>query len=1731
MSSPGANPNSPNGPSSPKSVRSKGTKTTSDKVRILKELEYLKRKQEIDRKEKELEMQKQELMAQRQIMEKELELQREEQDDQVDDDINDMLKDLPKESEKEKVDRMFVSKEPINIPVVDSSNTVEVNLLAKTLLRMKPISIKPFNGNPQEFARFYARFISLEEDNCFTNKELLQLLLDSVDGKAEQALQGFYPGTNYYYEAMDVLKKRFGDRTQVITATETKLREHPRVDKRNPVSLRSLTDTIAAVIATYRSLDLHAELISGSNVIHVTEKLPMDMRIKWERDTLSKNERATLEDLHQWLDKETSILEKIHAYKQEKPTEQDTKRRSTMVTEVELPLCALHQNSRHHTRECEKFKATSPKEREEIIKTKKLCWMCLKPRHGKCSYRTTCETCQGKHHTLAHDNVITYRNSKKETPQDTNQGHTDKAKPNHHSYPAKQPTKAKASLPLVNVIVKGPKATKKTTALIDTGSDTTFMTKGLSKSLGFTGPEEIITLSGINNTIQEKVIILNDVKITPAKGKASRRKQYTMQNVLARDNNKFPKLNSNTDWSKEKNKYPHLQDLPLQNTPGDAEMIIGCDQGYLIRPFRVREDGQNNPIAIDTRLGWMVFSSNTTPSQNSTYESYSASTTTNQLDQQFTDWINMEMEPLNQPQKLQSKEEEMASQILQQTHKLPGKDRYEVPILWKDSTEPLPNNRQQAERQWLTLERRLDKDEKLKSAYNKTLHTDLEKGFIKKVPEEELQNKENPREHYIVHHPVVHPHKPDKVRRVFNFSSNFNGQSLNDRIYNGPDLLNPLTGVLTRFRTGNICLAADVSDMFLQMQVKETDEDSLRFLFRESNNQPIEIYKCVRRPLGERSAPCCANYTIKMCCKDNNQEFPLAAEVADRSFYVDDCLTSVDDNDQAIKLTKDLTQLLAKGSFKLTKWMSNNKEVLQTVPPDDQYKGLKSFNDELTTKTRTLGTVYDPDKDCFIATISQKDPASTPREFLSRIASIWDPLGHLSPFIIRGRNLQRETFTQKLHWDSLVTDPLLTKWRSWEEELLQIQGTEIPRPFRSRQEKGEPSLVSFSDASKQAKCAVNYIRTKYEDDKVDTRINIARTKLSPQKTISIPRLELDAFLMSVRLVKSTLKEQNLTIKKVTFFTDSMIVLYWVKQPSSRYRDYVAHRIADVQSELKWLEDKGYEVEVRYCPTAENPADDGTRGLTSEKLGPESRWQLGPKFLQEPESKWPTYAHEEEKIPDVMNLEVRKKCFTSRQSKPAFQEGRFSTLSKALRVLARCLRWKSKEKGLISSEELKNAQVLLVKTHQKQVFAEEINDLKEGKEVSRKSRLKRLVPFLDKDGLLRARGRLRHAPIEYSAKYPIVIDGNSHLSQLLIAKTHKETKHGSVQHVINQIRQEYWILKLKQGVKKYTQSCWFCKKERAKPTPPMMADLPPARVTPNTTPFTQVMCDYFGPITVKDRSTTRRSIPQKRWGCIFTCLSTRAVHLELANDLTTDAFINCLIRFTSRRGTCTDIYSDRGTNFIGAAKELHKNLDKEKVINTMYKNGINWHFGSPLSPHKTGAVERMVRSVKRALRCLEVQVFKSDALHTALVDIESSLNSRPLTPFTDEDPDDLRALTPNDLILLKPNTSIPLHSDEKEINARNIYKQSLAASKVFWARWIKEYLPTLLQRSKWYFEQKEPQVGELVLSAEDGIHRHKWPLARIERVIRSKDGRVRSAVLKMKNGTFTRPVVKICRIED
>jgi len=310
----------------------------------------------------------------------------------------------------------------------------------------------------------------------------------------------------------------------------------------------------------------------------------------------------------------------------------------------------------------------------------------------------------------------------------------------------------------------------------------------------------------------------------------------------------------------------------------------------------------------------------------------------------------------------------------------------------------------------------------------------------------------------------------------------------------------------------------------------------------------------------------------------------------------------------------------------------------------------------------------------------------------------------------------------------------------------------------------------------------------------------------------------------------------------------------------------------------------------------------------------------------------------------------------------------------------------------------------------------------------------------------------------------------------------------------------------------------------------MSNLPSTRLSVGNPPFYSTGIDYFGPMTVK----VGRS-RQKRWGCLFTCLTVRAVHLELVESLTTDSCINAIRRFIGRRGVPNTITSDCGTNFKGADRELRESLrdiDQESISNFATDNHFTWHFNPPESPHMGGAWERMVRSVKTALRViLKEQLVGDFTLMTVLTEVESILNSRPLTPLS-EDVEDFECLTPNHLLLGRQSSSQPPGVFyELDMSLRKRWRQSQYLADQFWKRWRREYLPTLQIRPKWNVEQRNVSVGDLVLVVEDGVKRSKWKTGRVESVMPGQDGRVRVARVKTSTGSYVRPSAKLCLLEE
>jgi hypothetical protein len=331
------------------------------------------------------------------------------------------------------------------------------------------------------------------------------------------------------------------------------------------------------------------------------------------------------------------------------------------------------------------------------------------------------------------------------------------------------------------------------------------------------------------------------------------------------------------------------------------------------------------------------------------------------------------------------------------------------------------------------------------------------------------------------------------------------------------------------------------------------------------------------------------------------------------------------------------------------------------------------------------------------------------------------------------------------------------------------------------------------------------------------------------------------------------------------------------------------------------------------------------------------------------------------------------------------------------------------------------------------------------------------------------------------------------------------------------------------VRRILKRCVVCRRRYSKPLQQKMSELPEDRVTAGNPPFTTVGVDYFGPFEVKQG----RSYV-KRYGCIFICLAVKAIHIEVANSMDTDSFINVFWRFICRRGLPKEIRSDNGSNFVGAEKELKNAIrqwNQTKIDEFLKQREIKWQFNPPTASHMGGIWERQIRSIRRILGVLlNQQNVEDETLSTLMCMVESMVNSRPLTVVSD-DHKDPEPLTPNHLLLLRAGSTMPPGIFEERDKFRRRWRQVQYLADVFWHRWLTEYLPTLQQRSKWNKETRNVQVGDIVILVDYNSDRNSWPLGRVIETYNGHDGLVRTVKVLSKSSTFIRPIHKLCLIES
>ena len=739
----------------------------------------------------------------------------------------------------------------------------------------------------------------------------------------------------------------------------------------------------------------------------------------------------------------------------------------------------------------------------------------------------------------------------------------------------------------------------------------------------------------------------------------------------------------------------------------------------------------------------------------------------------------------------------------------------------------------------------------------------------------------------------------------------------------------------------------------------------------------------------------------------------------------------------------------------------------------------------------------------------------------------------MSPVTVSMKILFQEICNQKLNWDENLKGEIKSRWDKWIQDLSVTNEIRVNRCLYDSvgaEDVTECYLHGFGDASKKAYCALIYFVYLTTDGKTHVRLLASKTRVAPLKELSIPRLELMSARILVQLmhtVKNALHSQR-KLNGVKFWLDSKTALSWI-QNKGEWKQFVRHRV----NEILRLSNKE---DWAYCSTEENPADLGSRGVLASQLKGNQLWWCGPAWLTKQPEDWPETNHSF-RTPE--SLIEEKKTVTAMLTGTEVVTGisavidinDYSSLQRLVRVTAwvkrflHNIRAKERTTGRLEVYELKGAE-------NEWLISVQV-DLK------KQDNFKQLVGELgikEHKGILRCEGRLLNSDLDSEARKPVILPRQHRFTRLVVEECHQRVHHSGIRSTLAELRSRFWVPKGRQLVKRILGECVTCRKLIGKPfRAPPTAALPGFRVK-EAPPFSRVGIDFAGPLYVKEKSGQM----SKAYVAIFSCCVTRAVHLELVEDLSAEAFRRCLRKFAARRGMPVMIVSDNAKTFQATEKALRKLFDHPEIRADLERDRVEWKFNLERAPWWGGFFERMVASVKGCLRkTLGNARLTFDELSTLLTEIECTLNSRPLTYEYNEVEEEV--LTPSHLIYGRRLKTLPDEVDEPDdvMNSNNLsarFTYLTTRLTHFWNRWRKEYLASLREFHKCNSKGKERvvTVGEAVLVYEDDKKQGEWKMGVVEGLVIGRDGIVRGATVRVitkgKPVRLSRPVQKLCPLE-
>ena len=1691
----------------------------------------------------------------------------------------------------------------------------------KDKINLPKLNMKTFNGiDIEQFQEWYQMFEATIHRSRLSDVEKFIYLKMYLDKDALSLAEGYKVTKENYGIVLNELKETYGDKEVVINHHVSKLINLPK--QTNPKEMKDLYHTIASNVRSLEALGVNSEQYSIFLVPIVKSKLNDDFRKEITKKKV-KDIVELLQELKVEVDITCSSDQVKQAFEPEVPSHRDQRVQNkpnkawsnpsyqyqsvssaqalTANTNTRTKYCIFCPGTQSHwVEECKKAPHKSPEEVKEIVMKENACLGCMRKGHKIKFCRTRsqlkCAKCGStSHHTLLHEDgrrgaylTVTESNNNSTVAESNAEVSEDTKAVVVKGATALQARLGKEStlMPIMKVRVKGVNGKKlELNALVDQCSDQSFMRSDAIKALELDGPTIPIEVTGItgmtdggNKRKRIQTSLFN--KEFSQEVKVSCIEMPEICKPIRR-----PAISPDVLNSK------NLRNLQLADNYADDEdreihLLIGLDHYYNCITGKVKR-AKDQPVAIETVFGWMLVSD----SLNQDLDQSPHSTTLlssmfiyeeieNGINNDLRKFWELDEEIITKPVK---PENESAMKKFHESVKYdPETKKYEVGLPYINDKD-ISSNYKKTEIMLKSQMKRFEKNPILKEKYHQAMNEYIDSGFAELVPEDEIYSRD-PDIYYMPHTGVFKDEDGQdenittKTRAVFNASSAAKGKlSLNDKLLKGPKRQPSIPEILIRWRSKSVALVADIRKMYSMIEVRKEDRNALRFLWVKDGK--ILHYRHKVLPFGVRPAPYLAIETVHSHILKFGDEYPEVVESLIDSTFVDDYCTSEDTAEAAIDTVTASSNIMKEAGMELRKWKSNDPEVSKHLTALNQSTPGES------NQRKVLGVWWNAaDDEMYYVNPLTSKPAQhiTKRMIVGSVPTLHDPMGFIAPIIVKGKMMIQKLWAAGVEWDeNLVGTNIANEWLEWREDLQNLKNIKLDRKYvpAGVQVKNKQVHI-FTDASEKAYAAVAYMRSEDENGKVHISMITAKTKVAPLKFVTLARLELLSAQIGSRLslkIKAALNDPSI---KFYHWSDSEIVLHWIKNTETRWKTFVENHVGEIRDNTdpeSWC----------HCPGKKNPADPASRGTSIEQLQASSWWR-GPDWLANQSEEWPKNtkinAPNKEVLKEKRSLQYT--CLVAdaadvpqeeeSEDKPEDEESqdeeqpeyeisphRYSevcTLLKKTAYLRRfpnnCrLKKENKELNLeeITAEEINDAQNSWLRRVQQEYYPEEIRKLKAKQPVKKDSKIVQLSPYLDKkSGLIRMRGRIQNSNLTESEKHPIILPHQSHIVRLLIEDVHQKELHAGVNHTLVALRNEFWITNGRRAVKNVVKSCLKCRMYMPKRLTVPMAPLPEDRVN-EASPFEIIGIDFTGPVIVEEtKMVTKRKTKKvpvkvvkvkttsKYYIALTTCAVTRAIHLELVPDMTTDAFIRSFRRFVSRRGTCSIIYSDNAKTYKCAEKgikECYEVLNSPKFREFLTEKSITWKYICPLSPWWGGYWERLMKTIKIPLKkTLGRSFMNSDELYTVLTEVEAMVNSRPLCPVYD-DPNDLTYLTPASFLIGRSTINLPVrplkHTEvhptatRKELN-NMLMNQEKNLEKI-WKMWREEFLR--IQGVCPAIKEDIPlKEEELVMVASNKSPRCTWKVGRVLELVEGRDKRIRSVIVMVDGKPMRRPVQLISKLE-